>query len=476
MGLHRVAQMGVVKNFIAIPPAIAFAGDDPAVFEIGDDLLHGPFRDTDFLGDIPQTAVGILRQTGQDMGVIGQERPTIRIAGGSFGIRMTARLGEKIIGLWLGLFGCGIHGEDKKAGANYHRVFANLFSGKRLVDFSFANSLSTLSQSSIMVSLDLVLHNLLSPVVLTFVLGILAVFVKSDLKFPEELYQGLTIYLLLAIGFKGGAALTRAPVDEVALAIVVAVGLGLVIPVGVFAFFRWARLSAIDAAAMGAHYGSVSAVTFIAALGFLTASGIEYEPYLTAVMAVMEAPAILSALFLAAVFVRNGSGQKIHWGHVFSECLTGKSVLLLLGGIAIGLLSGESGYQAVEPFLVAPFTGVLMLFLLEMGLVAGRRLKDFRQAGLQVGLFAVIAPNILAILGIATSAAAGLPFTVCFIMGVLAGSGSYIAAPAAVRANLPEANPGFYMTASLGITFPYNLTVGIPLYYLITGLIVGNPG
>jgi uncharacterized protein len=310
--------------------------------------------------------------------------------------------------------------------------------------------------------LDLVQLNLLSPVVLAFVLGMIATLVRSDLRFPDELYIFLSIYLLLAIGLKGGVELSRTSPAQVWAPILVTLLLGVTTPVTSYAVLRkLGRFSVADSAALAAHYGSVSVVTFIAALAFLDSAGVSYERYLPTLVAILEIPAIVVALVIARVRM----GGKTAWAEVFHEILSGRSILLLLGGLLIGLIVGPDRFQSVAPFFVTPFHGILMLFLLEMGMVTARRLRDLRKVGLFLIAFGILIPLLHGTLGIILGHFVGMSLGGSMMLGVLAASASYIAAPAAVRIALPEANPSYYLTAALGITFPFNLTVGIPLYY-----------
>ncbi|MEM6822204.1 MAG: sodium-dependent bicarbonate transport family permease [Verrucomicrobiota bacterium] len=313
-----------------------------------------------------------------------------------------------------------------------------------------------------MTSLDLVASNLLSPPILAFAFGILAVFVKSDLKVPDPLYQGITIYLLFSIGFKGGSSLSDERISDVIAPLLGAVGIASLIPLLTFFVCRVIlRFAVRDAAALAAHYGSVSAVTFIATLVFLEQNSIKYESYVTALMAIMEIPAIVIALLLAQVF---GRKRKIKWNDILHEVGTNRSVFLLIAGLVTGALTGKDGLEKMSPFLIDPFYGVLTFFLLEMGLVAGEKLKDLRLAGVRLIVFALTMPLVQAWIGIWMASLVGLSQGGAVVFAVLAASASYIAAPAVIRNSLPEANPAFYVTASLAITFPFNLTVGIPLY------------
>lgn len=316
--------------------------------------------------------------------------------------------------------------------------------------------------------LSLALDNLVSPPVLGFALGLVAVLLGGDLRLPDAVYQGLSMYLLLAIGIKGGVALRASNIGDVALPIVAAIGLGLLIPVLAYLILRrMTPLSGLDRGAIAAHYGSTSLVTFTAALVFLEASSVAVEGFSTTLLAVMEIPGIVVGLLLAG----RAANRTLSWGASLHEILVGKSILLLVGGLVLGALTGAAGYARVEPFFGALFVGILTLFLVELGTLAGRRLPDLRQAGIGLPLFALLFPILAGTLGATAGSLAGLSVGGATILAVLSASASYIAAPAAVRLALPEANPGYYLTASLGITFPFNLVIGIPLYLEISQVI-----
>ena len=309
--------------------------------------------------------------------------------------------------------------------------------------------------------------NLLSPAVLFFALGVGAALVRSDLKFPEALYVTLTIYLLTALGFKGGVAISEAGWRVVLLPALAAMALGALIPLWTYPLLRFVGgLRPVDAAAIAAHYGSVSAVTFIAATNYLKAVHEPFESYATAFLAVMESPAIVVGVLLGKMTVeRNGPAFGGSLGAVLREAVFGRSVVLLVGGLVVGALCGKAGMEKVEPFFVTPFQGVLALFLLEMGLVAGQRLGDLRKVGPFLVVTGIALPLVHAALGLLLGKLAGLSVGGTTLMAVLAASASYIAAPAAMRLSLPDANPALYLTPSLAVTFPFNITIGIPLYY-----------
>lgn len=310
-------------------------------------------------------------------------------------------------------------------------------------------------------TLSLAAANFTSPPVLAFILGLLATAIGGDLRLPEPVYQLLSVYLLLGIGIKGGVALSEAPAGDVLGPVLITLALGVALPLLAFGVLRvLTRLGPVDRGALAAHYGSTSLVTFTAAVVFLTSAGVSYEGFVTTLLAVLEVPAIVVGLMLAGRHVQRSAS----WQESLREVLTSRSVLLLVGGLLLGVVTGTAGYAKVEPFFGGLFTGVLTLFLLEMGVIAARRLRDLPRAGIGLGVFALGFPVVAGTLGIAAGLASGLSTGGSAVLGVLAASASYIAAPAAVRLALPEANPGYYLTASLGITFPFNLIVGIPLY------------
>jgi hypothetical protein len=309
-------------------------------------------------------------------------------------------------------------------------------------------------------TLDLVRDNLLSPMVLAFALGLFAQLVRSDLRLPPALYTTLSIYLLFAIGLKGGVALAETRLADLWPSLVATLLLGIVTPVIAYAAARFlGRLNTADSAALAAHYGSVSAVTFIAALTFAQRKFPETETFLPALVAVLELPAILIATLIAK---RKGGGGSLQ--PVVRELITGKTIILLAGGLIIGAVSGTKGVEQVTPLFGDLFKGALTIFLLEMGLLAGEQLHALRHRALFLLSFGTVLPIINGALGVIVGTYAGLSPGGAGVLGAMVGSASYIAAPAAVRIAIPEANPTIFLTAALGITFPFNLTVGIPLY------------
>jgi uncharacterized protein len=312
--------------------------------------------------------------------------------------------------------------------------------------------------------LESLLLSLLSPMVLAFLLGVVASLIRSDLKIPPEIYTAMTIYLLFAIGLKGGAKLDGVSIADFWKPLVAALFLSVAIPVWSYAILRkLGRFDGVNAAALAAHYGSVSAVTFGEALVFLHLLQVSYEPYVAALLAVMEVPAIIVAIFLVGRGAMASGGAPM--SQVLRELLTSKSIVLLMGGLIIGFVSGQKGAEQVAPLFDAPFRGVLTLFLLEVGLVTGRRLPDLKHAGWRLPVFGIVMPFLHGLLGVWLGWWGGMGAGGATILGTLAASASYIAAPAAVRVALPSASPAIYLTASLAVTFPFNVVVGIPLYY-----------
>ena len=310
------------------------------------------------------------------------------------------------------------------------------------------------------------LGSLISPMVLAFALGIIAARLKSDLKFPDSIYTALTIYLMAAIGFKGGYKLSITPLAEVHLPVLVAVVLSCIIPLWTFWIMRkLGKFNIYDASALAAHYGSVSVVTFSAALAFHDNLNMEYEGFMPSLLAIMEVPAILIAIGLSRLSQSGIQSSSIPLKQIFRELIVGKSSVLLIGFLIIGYISGQHGWEQVSPLFDLPFKGVLTLFLLEAGLVAGKKLADLKQRVGFIILFGTLMPVLHAAIGIYLGKLAGLSESGATILGVLAASASYIAAPAACRVALPEANPSYYLTASLAITFPFNITIGLPLYH-----------
>lgn len=307
---------------------------------------------------------------------------------------------------------------------------------------------------------------------LFFLLGFAARLARSDLKLPSQLYEALSIYLLLAIGLKGGVELSKQDVLQVLPQAAASMGLGFVIPLVAFPLlYKLVRLTRFDAAAIAGHYGSVSVVTFAVAIDFLIARAVAYEAYMPLFLVLMEMPGIAMGILLARL---GGDFRSVRWEELAHEIFLGKSMVLLGGGLAIGWFAGPQGLAPLEPFFFTLFKGVLCLFLLEMGLVAASQVPALRESGLRLAAFAVLMPVLAGVMGALVGNAIGLSAGGTTLLATLAASASYIAAPAAMRIAVPEANPGLSITAALVISFPFNILVGIPLYHRLAGLIHGG--
>lgn len=313
--------------------------------------------------------------------------------------------------------------------------------------------------------------NLLSPIVLAFALGVVARLVRSELRLPKDLYTALSIYLLFALGLKGGMELGHATFASIAGPAAVTVLLGCIRPLTAYASLRrLGGFNAADAAAIAAHYGSVSAVTFLAAQTFVSSMGHAAEGFMPSLLALLESPGIHIALAIGTLQV--GSGRPVR--ETLHEILTGRTMILLAGGMVVGFLMGESGWHAVAPFFDGGFKGALTLFLLEMGMVAAERLGDLRKVGPFLLAFGIALPLLHGTLGAVLGSLAGLSLGGSTVLAAMAASASYIAAPPAARMTLPSANPTYYLTSSLAITFPFNVTIGIPVYYQLARLLHGG--
>lgn len=304
----------------------------------------------------------------------------------------------------------------------------------------------------------------IDPLVLTFALGVAARLARSDLRFPEPVYEALSIYLLLAIGLKGGVELSHQPLSQLALPALCAVLAGFVLPFLLFPVLRHAvGLSRVDAASVAAHYGSVSVVTFAIASAYLQQRGVAAESFMPVLLALMEAPGIVAGVILARAGGTAGAP-------VFREVAANKGIVLLAGGIAIGWVVGSEGYAPLKPLFGDLFRGLLALYLLELGLVVGGRFPDLRRAGVRLVTFGVLAPLVLGAAGVAIGAwLLGLSAGGSVLFGVLLASASYIAAPAAMRMAVPAANPALGISAALAVTFPFNVFINIPLLVMLGG-------
>lgn len=299
------------------------------------------------------------------------------------------------------------------------------------------------------------------PVVLFFLLGITAGLLRSDLKIPGSIYDALSIYLLISIGLQGGVKLAAYPLSSLIVDGLIIVLVGALIPLLAFAVLRYmGKMTRADAASIAAHYGSVSVVTFSVGVAFLAKELQTYEGYLIVFLVLLEIPALVVGVILA----RYGSGE-VRWGKLLHEVFFGKSIYLLTGGLLVGYVSGPEGIKPLDKLFFDLFKGVLALFLLEMGLVAARRIADLRTYGAFLVGFAVVIPLVAALGGTLLGQMLGLSVGGSMLLATLYASASYIAAPAAMRIAVPEANPTLSIGASLGVTFPFNIFIGIPIYY-----------
>jgi len=312
-----------------------------------------------------------------------------------------------------------------------------------------------------MSSTSVALTNLTSVAVLVFVLGFLAARIKSDVRIPDQVYQMISVFLLFGIGLKGGHALKGVSFDSFIGPALATFLLGMLIPVIAFFSLKLVnKINDLDRGAIAAHYGSTSLVTFTAALLFLENSGIKVEGFATALLTIMEVPGIVVGVYLGS----RHRDKKVQWGKTLHEVVTGKTILLLVGGLIIGVSTSQAGYKSVEPFFIDLQSGFLTLFLLHLGYLAGSNWNEIKEVGAKVGVFAIIFPIIAGTLGVVGGNLVGLSVGGATILGVLCASASYIAAPAAVSVGLPEANAPLALMSSIGVTFPFNLLVGIPLY------------
>lgn len=311
---------------------------------------------------------------------------------------------------------------------------------------------------------EILISNMTNPTLLFFLLGVVAVLVKSDLRIPESISKFISLYLLLSIGFKGGQELQHSGLTpEVVYTLIIAILFAALVPVYTF-FILKRRLNIYDAGAIAATYGSVSAVTFVAASSFLEQINVHFGGHMVAAMAMMEAPAIIIGVMLIRRYDK-ASDQKQSLGHIIQEALTNGSVLMILGSLLIGILSDSKQAEGIKPFTSDLFKGFLSVFLLEMGILAAARFKAFRSYGLTAILFALFAPLVNGMLAALVTRFLPMEPGNRLLLCILAASASYIAVPAALRLAVPKADPGLYIPMALGITFPLNITIGIPLYW-----------
>jgi len=315
-------------------------------------------------------------------------------------------------------------------------------------------------------NVNLLIENLTNPALLFFALGIVAVYLKSNLEIPENSSKFISIYLLFAIGFKGGQELSHeAFTSEIGYSMLFGIGLSLVIPLYTF-FILKRKLSVFDAGAIAAAYGSVSAVTFVTAVSYLESQNLALHGHMVAIMALMESPAIIIGLLLISIYNREET-TKIKKRTVIKHSFTNGSVLLIIGSLIIGYLASDKQADGIKPFTNDLFKGFLAIFLLDMGISSGRKLKSFFSFGWFPFLFALLVPLINGCLFAVLSSVVTDDLTSRFMFAVLAASASYIAVPAAMKITVPQANPGLYLPMALAVTFPINITIGLPIYFSI---------
>ena len=320
--------------------------------------------------------------------------------------------------------------------------------------------------------LSLIAQNILNPPILFFFLGMLAVFLKSDLTIPQPLPKFFSLFLLIAIGLHGGYELSKSGLDLYILkALSLAIFMAILVPIYSFFILR-VKLDTYNSVALAATYGSISAVTFITGITYLQTIGVEYGGCMVAAMTLMESPAIVIGLVFAVLFTKkDNNSSKTNWGEIFKEAFLNPSVFLLMGALIIGILTGEKGWTSVEPLFGALFKGILAFFLLDMGIVAAKRIYELKKLGFFLIAFAIFMPIFNAIVGMSLGYYFEISKGDAFLLALLSGSASYIAVPAAMRLSVPEANPGIYLPLSLAITFPFNISIGIPLYYYLINLL-----
>ena len=319
---------------------------------------------------------------------------------------------------------------------------------------------------------SLILSNLTNPTLLFFLLGVVAALIKSDLEIPAPSAKFISLYLLFSIGFKGGMELSHSGFGrEVWISLLLAVVFATVVPIYSFFILR-RKLDVFNAGAVAATYGSVSAVTFVTACSFLADKQVAFGGHMVACMALMESPAIIIGMILIRKYAQEPSGTTHHsFGHIVREAFSNGSVLMILGSLIIGLVADEKQAEGIKPFTSDIFKGFLAVFLLDMGITATKRIRTFRKGGLFLAAFGIIVPVLNACLAILAAHAAGISDGDTFLLAILVSSASYIAVPAALRLAVPQADPGYYIPMALAITFPFNIVVGIPLYYGLVSIL-----
>jgi hypothetical protein len=312
---------------------------------------------------------------------------------------------------------------------------------------------------------SLIIQNLFSPLTLAFMLGVAARLIKSDLEFPEAILKTIGIYLLFSLGLQGGIGLREVELQKLILPLAVTFLIIILMPIwNYFIARKVGKLSIENSAGIAALYSSVSSVTFITAVSFASFYGTPSESYITSIVSFMEL-SVLVALVIARVALGKKAGSELSYHEIVIDTLRGRSFILLIGGILIGLIIGPSGFESIKPVFEDPFRGVLTLFLLEMGMVAASQIKEFLKVGKFMFAFGILMPILHGALGAFLGTISGLSVGGSFVFASILASASYIDAPAVVRATLPKANPSIYLTSSLGVTFPFNLIFGLPLYY-----------
>lgn len=324
--------------------------------------------------------------------------------------------------------------------------------------------------------INLILQNILNPPILFFFLGMLAVLFKSELTIPQPLPKLFSLYLLIAIGLHGGYELSKSGITiDVFKSLSLAIFMAILVPIYSFFILR-TKLDTYNSVAISATYGSISAVTFITGITYLQAINIEYGGYMVAAMTLMESPAIVIGLVFAALFAKDQSednDEKTNWKDILREAFLNPSVFLLVGALIIGVLTGEKGWHSMEPLFGTLFKGFLAFFLLDMGLVAAKKIYELKKVGLFLIAFAIIMPIINAFVAVGLTYFFEISKGDAFLLALLSASASYIAVPAAMRLSVPQANPGLYLPLSLAITFPFNISLGIPLYYYFINTLWG---
>jgi len=344
--------------------------------------------------------------------------------------------------------------------------------------------------------LQLIQSNLLTPIILFFLFGIIAARIKSDLKIPEAISEFLPIYLLAAIGLHGGIEMRNTGFENMLIPMLVAIGLSLLFTLNHYQILRrLGKFNIFDSYALASTYGAVGAVTFSVGLSFLKNQGVSSEGYLAAILAVLEPVAFILAIFLTNMAVSKqikakkksftsddtseidvGMQNKTKLSQVLHESITGKAIVILLGSIVIGYIIGEEGFSSIKIVFDEMFTGAIVIFMIEMGIIAGQRLDDIKKVGIFLTAFAIIMPTFNGIIGVLVATTMGLSLGGAVMFGLLLASASFIAAPAVLRHAIPQAKPSLYITSALGITFPYNIIVLLPIMFTISSVVHTGEG